>query len=932
MALGFPSGLRLRSLAGLGVAASLFLGGVAPARAATPDAQIGAAARLFFDGQGLKARAQLIALAEAARDDPAARARALASLLEICRRMRANACLAEHAQAYVDAVVPSPDPAQRLRRALEVDYHVNATRLAIGSKAALDEALADRLWAADTPATGVAWLRRRALRAEILRAAGSREEAERAAGEVLAIVGALEAPEPAAYEVATVLADVLAILVELGAYERAHGLYAASAAFITAALPARTPEALLLHRTAADLLEAVDDGEGAARETDAVLAGLATLELDPDTRDRVRGWALGMKAALCRDAPDCGLRALADHPMAALYRTPGRAPAGLDEVAYLAARAVAAQRARTPDAVAAQALGGPLGFEPDAAEAAAVDAYRLAGAALARQPGPEKAAALVRLGGRVRAAASAINGGPAGSWYRPGVLDRLLIGLSLIPAARQGGDPETTFALVQLAGRAGPGFDADAMTLLASARDPALRRLAHDGLRLRARRDRQEQASIAEMIRRGGSAGAAGGAPRPFTYDAGRLAELGGLNARLAASDAALAKAGLATSGANLVTLQKLRGVLAADEAALAYVPVGGELLYACVRREGMTLVTARPDTSRVSLDARLIEAALSATHAPDEAADSQFPVAAAVRLYDVFLRPFEPCLKRGDRVTWLSPLVSVGGLPLAALLPREPPRRGEGWDLAAAEWFVRAHAVSYAGSASALVAARTARSRPPDRDFLGVGDPVLDGPAAAAVRKAGLGPLPETATELAASARPFRTAQVLTGAEATEARVREALAPGARLVSFATHGVMRGEVEGVDEPALVLTPGEGGDGFLTASEIADLQLPADFVALSACNTANLEFTRLAQDLPALSSAFAQAGVRGVMGTLWPVNSETGATVVSGLFARLAGPDAAGPAAALAEAQRAYLAAPPGRAQLHPRFWAPFIILGDGGR
>ncbi|MCW5761008.1 MAG: CHAT domain-containing protein, partial [Phenylobacterium sp.] len=200
------------------------------------------------------------------------------------------------------------------------------------------------------------------------------------------------------------------------------------------------------------------------------------------------------------------------------------------------------------------------------------------------------------------------------------------------------------------------------------------------------------------------------------------------------------------------------------------------------------------------------------------------------------------------------------------------------------------------------------------------------------AVRKAGLGPLPETATELAASARPFRTAQVLTGAEATEARVREALAPGARLVSFATHGVMRGEVEGVDEPALVLTPGEGGDGFLTASEIADLQLPADFVALSACNTANLEFTRLAQDLPALSSAFAQAGVRGVMGTLWPVNSETGATVVSGLFARLAGPDAAGPAAALAEAQRAYLAAPPGRAQLHPRFWAPFIILGDGGR
>jgi CHAT domain-containing protein len=925
MALGFPSGHRPRSLAGLGVAASLFLGAAPPAAAATPDAEIGAAARLFFDGQGLKARAQLAAIADAARDDPAVRARALGSLLEICRRMRADACVAERAQAYVDAVVPSADPAQRLLQALEVDYHVNAARLAVGTKVAFDEALADPLWAADTPAAGVVHLRRRALRAEIMRAAGSREAAERAASEVIAIAGAFNGAGRAPYEVATVLADVLATLVELGAYERAHGLYVASAPFIAAALPPRTPETVLFHRTAANLLEAVDDGEGAAREVDGVLAGLETLELDPDTRDWLKGWALGLKAALCRDAPDCGIRVLADHPMAALYRAPGRAPANLDEVAYLAARSVAAQRARTPDPVAAAALAGPLGFTPDAAERAAVEAYRLAGQAMARPAGPGKSQALAQLGARVRAAAG--TAGPPGAWYRPGVLDRLLIGLSLIPASRQSGDPETTFALVQLASRAGPGFDADAMTLLASARDPGQRRLAHAGLRLRAERDRLEQASIVEMIRRGGAPDAGRGAP----FDTDRLAELAALNETLAASDRALVKAGLATSGANLVTLQRLRSVLGEDEAALAYVPMGSDLVYACVRREGMTVATARPDTSRVTLDVRLLQAALSATHAPDEAADGQFPVASAVRLYDVFLRPFEACLKPGDRVTWLSPLVSVGGLPLAALLPRPPPRRGEGWDLGAADWFVRAHAVSYAGSASALVAARTARLRPPARDFLGVGDPALDGPAAEPIRRAGLGPLPETATELAASARPFRAAQVLTGTDATEARVRAALAPGARLISFATHGVMRGEVEGVAEPALVLTPGPAGDGFLTASEIAALELPADFVALSACNTANLEFTRIAQDLPALSSAFAQAGVRATLGTLWPVNSETGAAVVAGVFTRLAGADASGPAAALAEAQRAYLAAPPGRAQLHPRFWAPFIILGDGG-
>jgi len=685
---------------------------------------------------------------------------------------------------------------------------------------------------------------------------------------------------------------------------------------------------VLFHRTAANLLEAVHDGEGAERETQAVLAGLAQLELDADTRDWLSGWALSMRAALCREGPDCGVRALADHPLAALYRAPGRAPASLDELSYLAARALASAKAGVRDPAAAAALSAPLAFSPEAPDRAVAEAYRMAGIVLASPAGAAKTAAILQLGARVRAMAA--DRSLPGSWYRPGVFDRLLIDLALIPAARQKADPETAFALVQLAGRAGPGFDADAMTLLASARDTTSRRAAHGNLRLRARRDRLEQASIAEML--GGHGGVS--ADRAFTYDAVRLADLVRLNEQLAASDKALTRSGVATSGSNLATLARLQGVLAEDEAALAFAPVGGELVYACVRRESMTIATARPDKTRVGLDARLLQAALSATHAPDDDTDSQFPVQAAVRLYDVFLRPFEPCLKAGDRVIWLPPLVSVGGLPLAALLPRAPPPRGEGYDLAAAEWFVRSHAVSYAGSASALIAARSARPESRGRDFLGVGDPVLDGSDAERLRKVGLGPLPETAIELKESARPFRTAQVITGAEATEARVRAALATPTRLISFATHGVMRGEVEGVPEPALVLSPASSDaadDGFLQASEIADLDLPAAFVALSACNTANLSFTQIAQDLPALSSAFAQAGAHSTLGTLWAVNSETGATIVAGVFAGLADGNQGSPAEALARAQRAYISGPVGRARLHPRFWAPFIILGDGG-
>jgi CHAT domain-containing protein len=62
------------------------------------------------------------------------------------------------------------------------------------------------------------------------------------------------------------------------------------------------------------------------------------------------------------------------------------------------------------------------------------------------------------------------------------------------------------------------------------------------------------------------------------------------------------------------------------------------------------------------------------------------------------------------------------------------------------------------------------------------------------------------------------------------------------RIVHFATHGALAGEIRGSGEPGLILTPPQTAsaedDGYLTASEIAGLKLDADWVILSACNTA----------------------------------------------------------------------------------------------
>ena len=62
------------------------------------------------------------------------------------------------------------------------------------------------------------------------------------------------------------------------------------------------------------------------------------------------------------------------------------------------------------------------------------------------------------------------------------------------------------------------------------------------------------------------------------------------------------------------------------------------------------------------------------------------------------------------------------------------------------------------------------------------------------------------------------------------------------RIVAFATHGLVPGDLDGLTQPALALTApevaGVKGDGLLTMEKILALKLDADWVVLSACNTA----------------------------------------------------------------------------------------------
>lgn len=134
---------------------------------------------------------------------------------------------------------------------------------------------------------------------------------------------------------------------------------------------------------------------------------------------------------------------------------------------------------------------------------------------------------------------------------------------------------------------------------------------------------------------------------------------------------------------------------------------------------------------------------------------------------------------------------------------------------------------------------------------------------------------LPESRHELAALGRAIGagTALLLVGEEATEEALRGVAVPPGTVLAFATHGLLSGELDGLNEPALLLSPAGDDDGLLKPSEIGALNLPAGLVILSACNTAAASRTDKPQ-LAGLVQGFFLAGSTRVLASHWPVRDD----------------------------------------------------------
>jgi CHAT domain-containing protein len=340
-----------------------------------------------------------------------------------------------------------------------------------------------------------------------------------------------------------------------------------------------------------------------------------------------------------------------------------------------------------------------------------------------------------------------------------------------------------------------------------------------------------------------------------------------------------------------------------------------------------------------------------------------QFPAPLAYQMFNL-LFPGEKNRLLSYKTLVFSTTGALQSLPLDLLVTQPP---GPGWQNFAPgslSWLGDSVAISYVPSPRNLVDIRrgagTSRASKMVASFgnfrdgvdpqkvlrvSGLPDTCLT--LARAVDK--VGALPGTGREAEAIAAMFGDAAVVTTGEAfNEDALKAASASGEladfRVLHFATHGILWPTADCFTEPALTVTAtdSETSDGLLSSNEIRQMNMDAQLVVLSACNTASGYLVNASnsangarrsagvsgaggESLSGLARAFFSAGARAVLATHWPVADQETTELMAEFFRRLRDENQ-DLSEALQGAQRKLRQDP---ASAHPIFWAPFVLIGD---
>ena len=375
---------------------------------------------------------------------------------------------------------------------------------------------------------------------------------------------------------------------------------------------------------------------------------------------------------------------------------------------------------------------------------------------------------------------------------------------------------------------------------------------------------------------------------------------------------------------------------------------------------------------ARVDLKEAQVEALVARLRAQfdfSKGSGKQFDSDAAFVLYNKLLAPLGSVWQGKTQM-----IVAAGGalsqLPFAVLQTR-----AQGGFAANAPWLIKQTAIAQVPSLSAWLSLKTlAQSKSASAPLMAWGDPLFalntaaaSGPqtlaarsvevtrtalaldlnqlesnkeATSALKYADIPALPDTRDELLEIAQALKAnpqTDVVLGKQATRESVLAASSKGLlaskRVIAFATHGLMAGDLPNLTQPALAMAATGKEDSqplspLLTLEDVLTLKLNADWVVLSACNTAAAD-GKGEETLSGLARGFFYAGSRSLLVTHWAVESESAKLLTTQTFSHYAANPQAPKAESLRQAMLSVMAMPQYQ---HPIFWAPYALVGEGGR
>lgn len=419
-------------------------------------------------------------------------------------------------------------------------------------------------------------------------------------------------------------------------------------------------------------------------------------------------------------------------------------------------------------------------------------------------------------------------------------------------------------------------------------------------------------------------------------------------------------------------SLTDIANNLAPSEALLTLLPTDKHVYVWAVRVDGSGKVNQKfvkvdIDNSQLGAMVKRLRASLDVAGLP-AARRPAFDHLAAQTLYQSLVAPVQSAL---DGKTSL--IVAAGGLlgqiPFGVL---QTAAGNSNADFANASWLIKKTAVTHVPSVAAWLTMRALPHRSADQALMAWGDPLFNLADAGAAQKtaqigevrkvaltrasttvdlekeaprsalkyANITALPETRDELFAIAKALgadANKDLLLGLRATRESVLEANKSGElakrRVIAFATHGLIAGDLPNLTQPALAMTSTKDAEvnvlaPLLTLEDVLGLKINADWVVLSACNTAAAD-GKAEEALSGLARGFFYAGSRSLLVTHWAVDSDSAVTLTTETFKHNQNNPAASKAESLRQAMLGVMNTP---ATSHPTYWAPYALVGDGAR